>query len=226
MIKPMNKKGVGWMPDDVASAFFALLLIIIGFVIFNQVNTLVAQSTVQEAYDAHTLYEQQRLLETYMQTPITLDGKTTDAQSLIAEYILLSNWLVHHKDSDLTKRRILIQNDFIQNSFEPTLNKYQVLSEELAVDSPHYAKDIYYVIRLVDTTTQQDVYRISHPSDKAIEKPLQAQVIIPGKQVGNFAPNEFIIIVELHQPKTNMRNAVLKVWSQAVKPGVQGVVGT
>ncbi len=207
----MNKKGVGWMSDDIASIFFALLLIVAGFIIFNQVNTLVGKSVTDDVYELHNSYEQQRLLQTYMQTPLIIDGEQGTPQTFIVEFALLDYYMtLHPKDKIVEARRDVLKSDILEDEFEHTMNYYQPLSKKLQQSFMEYAEDVYYVIRLVDTTTGKDVHEYSHPGKLKKQNEIQAIVTLPTQKVGNFGPNQYIVVVEMRKPETTYRANFIK----------------
>ncbi len=206
MIKKMNKKGIGWMPDDIASVFFALFLIVIGFIIFNHVNQLVAQPNIKSVAELHQNYEQQQLLTTVLQSPMVVQGITNDAQTFVTEFSLTNYWLaLHPKDQQARNRRDELQKTIIEGDFLRLLNTYQPLSKTFASSGSRYARDVYFTITLLDTKTNTAVNVFSHPKTAKKQKKIQATVVLPTPKTSYFDPQEYIVVVTIYKPKTTMQ---------------------
>ena len=70
-----------------------------------------------------------------------------------------------------------------------------------------YAKDVYFVIKLVNTDTGDIVHSYFYPDFRKISKQekVQAMAPIPTPKIKDFGPNQYTVIVELREPETSHR---------------------
>jgi hypothetical protein len=192
MNKLFNKKGVGWLPDDIASIGFALLLIIIAFILFSKVNELVARPTQLQAQELHQTYEQQRLLQTMLHTPITLAQEEKTIGEFLADYVLTDYLLQSDsRNQTLKARKKFLEEHLLENTIDLLLLYYQPVE-----GSPKYK------IRLVSSSTQQDVYiHYSARTVRSIKEPILATAYIPLPPSFFIHYPDYIIIFEYYKTK-------------------------